>query len=124
MAYTPTYFPQAYGNFNMPQMPQVPQAAPVQQNTAPIWVQGEAGAKSYIVAPGSSLILMDSEGDFFYMKAVDMSGMPTLRKFEYKEVGSAPQPQTGDFVARSEFEQFKAQIESMFKQEAVNEQSI
>lgn len=121
MAYTPTYFPQAYGNFNMPQMPQ---AAPVQQNTSPIWVQGEAGAKSYIVAPGSSLILMDSEGDFFYMKAVDVSGMPTLRKFEYKEVGNTPPPTSGDFVARSEFEQFKAQIESMFKQEVTNEQSV
>lgn len=46
-----------------------------------IWVQGEAGARSYWVAPGQSVILVDSEqwalGKYvFYIKSMDNSGMP------------------------------------------------
>lgn len=41
-----------------------------------IWVQGEAGAKSYPVARGTTLPLFDSEGDYVYFKSVDNSGVP------------------------------------------------
>lgn len=41
-----------------------------------IWVQGEAGAKSYPVARGTTLPLFDSEGDFVYFKSVDNNGVP------------------------------------------------
>jgi len=41
-----------------------------------IWVQGEAGAKSYPVARGTTLPLFDSEGDFVYFKSVDSNGVP------------------------------------------------
>ena len=40
------------------------------------WVQGEAGAKSYAIAPGQSVLLVDSEKDVFYIKTSDASGMP------------------------------------------------
>ena len=47
------------------------------------WVQGEAGAKSYLVAPGASVLLMDSENARFYIKSSDTAGMPQpLRIFE------------------------------------------
>lgn len=50
------------------------------------WVQGEAGARSYPVAPNQNVMLMDSEESVFYIKAVDSSGMPLpLRIFDYKE---------------------------------------
>ena len=107
----PTYYPQY-----------TPQVAQPQKNTAPNWVQGDAGAKAFIVAPGSSVILMDSESDHFYLKAVDGSGMPSLRKFKYEEIGNTPQP-TGDFVARSEFEDFKRQISELIKG-GTNEQPL
>ena len=41
-----------------------------------IWVQGEAGAKSYPVARGTTVPLFDSEGDYVYFKSVDNNGVP------------------------------------------------
>lgn len=41
-----------------------------------IWVQGEAGAKSYPVARGTTLPLFDTEGDYVYFKSVDTNGIP------------------------------------------------
>ena len=108
----PNYYPTAYGNYVMPQ-PQ-PQAQPQQDTATMNWVQGEAGAKAFIVKPGSSVVLMDSEKDFFYIKTVDLSGMPNLRVFEYKEVGNKPQQQiAGDYVPRNEFEELKIKIEGL-----------
>ena len=39
------------------------------------WVQGEAGAKSFSIAPGQSVLLMDSESNVFYIKSTDPSGL-------------------------------------------------
>lgn len=77
----------------MPQpVPQMQPQAPQQEPTGgPIWVQGEAGAKSYLVAPGNTVLLMDSEGSVFYLKSVDSQGIPQpLRVFDYIERGGAP----------------------------------
>ena len=51
---------------------------PQQTNTDSyfIWVQGEAGAKSYPVARGATLPLFDTEGDYVYFKTVDNNGVP------------------------------------------------
>lgn len=62
-----------------------------------IWVQGEEGAKSYQVAPGNSVQLMDSENPVFYIKSVDASGIPLpLRVFDFVErtPGNSALPQT------------------------------
>ena len=71
-------------------------AQPVQQqqnNNGILWVSGEVGAKSYLVAPGTSVLLMDSESEKFYIKSTDVSGMPQpLRTFEYHEVGTQMPP--------------------------------
>lgn len=49
-------------------------------------MQGEVGAKSYPVAPGNTMLLMDSEQECFYIKQTDASGMPMpLRTFDYTE---------------------------------------
>lgn len=68
------------------QIPQVQQTQPPQTNQGLLWVQGEAGAKSYLVAPNTTVLLMDSEGSRFYLKSTDNAGMPSLRVFEYSEV--------------------------------------
>ena len=76
------------------------------------WVQGEAGAKSYPVAPSQSVMLMDSENEVFYIKTVDASGMPLpLRIFDYKErnaqekeVEEVPQIDMSNYITREEFE--------------------
>lgn len=77
----PYQTPNPYQSYFQPQQVQ-PQA---QQNSI-VWVQGEAGAKSYLVGAGNSVLLMDSEESVFYIKSTDNSGMPLpLRIFEYKE---------------------------------------
>ncbi len=69
------------------QLPQIQQAAhPPQTNQGLLWVQGEAAARSYLVAPNTTVLLMDSESQVFYLKSTDSSGMPLpLRIFDYKE---------------------------------------
>ena len=85
------------------------------------WVQGETGAKSWFVTPGSSVLLMDSEEQRFYIKSADPTGMPSLRTFEYTEVGAklTPAPaSSSDYVTRAEFEQF---VRSMMEKKEVTE---
>lgn len=85
---------------------------PPQTNQGLLWVQGEAGAKSYLVAPNTTVLLMDSEGSRFYLKSTDNAGMPSLRVFEYTEVSqNAPQaPQStqtdldSKYVTRAEYD--------------------
>ena len=58
---------------------------PVQQTqqNGIIWVQGEAGAKSYMVAPNSTVTLWDSENQTIYLKSADASGMPSIKTLDY-----------------------------------------
>ena len=106
-----------------PPMPtQTMQAQPAQQSNQIIWVSGEAGAKSYLVAPGNTVMLMDAENSVFYLKSADSSGMPLpLRIFDYKERTTAAQQAFGgsvatetinldNFVTRKEFEELRASI--------------
>lgn len=89
MAYN-NYFPMGYQQY-YPQMMQNPQQnnnAP-QQNNSIIWVQGEAGAKSYLVAPNSTVTLWDTESETIYIKSADASGMPNMKVLDYKIRGNA-----------------------------------
>lgn len=84
------YYPPYYNNGAMPDMlAQYRQNTPsVQQqpNNGIVWVQGENAAKSYPVAPNTTIMLLDSESSTFYLKTSDASGMPLpLRVFDYKE---------------------------------------
>lgn len=55
-----------------------------QNNTSPIiWVQGEAGAKSFLVAPNTTVQLWDSEEQVIYLKSADASGMPSMKVLDY-----------------------------------------
>ena len=95
-----------------------------QQSSQIIWVSGEAGAKSYLVAPGNTVMLLDAENSVFYLKSADASGMPLpLRIFDYKERTTAAQQAFGgsvtaesvnldNFVTRKEFDELKASIAS------------
>ena len=75
------------------------------------WVQGEAGAKSWIVTPGATVLLMDAEAMRFYIKAADANGVPTMRTFEYTEIGTRPQ-EPGNFVTVDVFNEFKSEVMS------------
>lgn len=118
MAYNngfPMNYQQMYPSYNYVPQQQLTQPViqqPVNDNGI-LWVQGEAGAKSWAVAPGKSVMLMDSESNTFYIKSSDASGMPMpLRIFDYNErTVQQTQPQvvqhqeidTSQFVTREEF---------------------
>lgn len=63
--------------------PAYPQQNQQNNNNGIIWVQGEAGAKSYLVAPNSTVQLWDSEAQTIYLKSADASGMPSMRILDY-----------------------------------------
>lgn len=101
-----------YGTTPFYQPPQATQT--VQNNGAGIiWVQGEAGAKAYPVAPNTSLLLMDSENKTMYLKSADASGMPAMRVFDYNERTATPPVNTSDYVTREEFGKLASIVESM-----------
>jgi hypothetical protein len=133
MAYYPTFQPYGYqdqlnqlrnanqmqnpmpmqGFQQMPMQPQMPMQQPRQDQNGLIWVQGEAGAKSWFVNPGSTVLLMDSENQRFYLKSADMNGVPAMRTFAYSEVGAAkPQEstETVNFVTVDEFNGFRDEV--------------
>ena len=124
MAYNngfPMAYQQMYPSYNYVPQQQLNQPV-VQQVTQPVndtgilWVQGEAGAKSWAVAPGKSVMLMDSESNTFYIKSSDNSGMPMpLRIFDYTErthqltqsvnaIQHEQQIDTSQFITKEEFE--------------------
>lgn len=81
------------------------------------WVQGEAGAKSYAIAPNQSVLLMDSENNVFYIKSSDASGMPMpLRIFDYTERVTVTKNEQNtpvekiDYVTRDEFNKVIAEL--------------
>lgn len=130
--YQPGYYGQAMPDQlaqlrqNAYQQPMMGQAAQQAQGTPSIiWVQGEEGAKAYMVAAGNSVLLMDSENSAFYIKSTDASGMPLpLRVFDYKERTTAAKtpPQTAqqpgvEFVTRAEFDALAARCAALEKQE-------
>ena len=97
---------QMQNNVVQPSMASPPmQVQPAQQSSQIIWVSGEAGAKSYLVAPGNTVMLLDAENSVFYLKSADASGMPLpLRIFDYKE---RQNPSASDFKApASDFSDF------------------
>lgn len=125
MAYN-NYYPQFY--------PSAQTQFPVQQqqnNNGINWVLGETAAKSYAVAPGQSMLLMDSENPVFYIKSTDQSGMPLpLRVFDYTERKNEHTTNTNivttkntDYISRSEFDAFKSEITQAIKQSKQNNNS-
>lgn len=77
----------AYNNgFPMNYQPAYPIQQPVpqpQMSTGLTWVQGEAGAKAYPVAPNTTVDLWDSEEQVIYLKSADISGMPSIKVLDY-----------------------------------------
>lgn len=109
-------------------MQQMTAQQPQQQAAPIIWVQGEAGAKSFLVAPGQTVQLMDSEAEVFYIKASDASGVPLpLRIFDYRErttgaqrPAQAAQNPPVDYVTRAEYDALAGKLaEVMAKLETI-----
>ena len=82
-----------------------------------IWVQGEGAAKSYPVAPNTSVPLWDSEANVIYIKSADASGMPSIKVLDYTIRDNASksaeiQPQT-DFATKDEVTRLAGEISAL-----------
>ena len=114
-----------YQNQYYTQLAQTYNPVPAQQNNnGIIWIQGENAAKSYMVAPNTTVLLMDSESQRFYLKSSDASGMPLpLIIFEYtettqnaqKQACEAPAVDLSGYATKAEFDAFRDEIQGVLK---------
>lgn len=89
--YFPATYQQYYPQQNYTQQNYQSQQTYPQQSGI-TWVDGVSSAKAYPVANGTSILLMDSNENAFYIKSADQSGMPSVRIFDYSE-RTVAQPQ-------------------------------
>lgn len=124
--YAANYQPPMYNGYNNYQYQMnAPQALsqPAQQPNGAIWVQGEAGAKSYIVAANNTVVLWDSEKinsekPVIYIKSADGQGVPSMQAFELTPLDSAkPTENTEEYITRDEFEAMKEQVHELVVKE-------
>ncbi|MBO7662366.1 MAG: hypothetical protein J6U01_03250 [Clostridia bacterium] len=94
--YQPNYQPMYQQPYQAQQMQQQG------QQTGVIWVQGEAAAKSYLVAPGSTVQLWDSEEKVIYLKSADASGLPSMKILDYTIRGDEPQKPAQEYATKAE----------------------
>ena len=111
-----------YGYYQPPMMDNLAQMRAQQQpaQQGMIWVQGEAAGKSYLVAPGNTVPLWDSERQTIYLKSVDASGIPTMRILDYAErTQSMPAPGV-EYVTRAEYDELAKKVEALIPKEEVS----
>ena len=101
-------FPASY----QPMYPQYQQPAQNTQQNGIIWVQGEAAAKSYLVAPGQTVQLWDSEEKVIYLKSADGSGMPSMKMLDYTIRGEAEAKPT-EYATKEDLAALSERIEKM-----------
>ena len=82
------------------------------------YVQGEAAAKAYPVAPGQFVVLIDTEDPVIYTKTTDQFGRPLpIRILDYVERVEKTNEQiiADNYVNKSDFESFKNEIKELLK---------
>lgn len=87
-----------------------------QQNNSIIWVQGEAGAKSYLVAPNTTVQLWDSEAQTIYLKSADASGMPSIKILDYtiRDAVQHTVPVAGvEYATKSDLDELRKIVEEL-----------
>lgn len=137
MAYYNSYMQPA--NYQMPgyNVPSQPVQPVVQQSYAPapmgsnvIPVDGEVGAKAFMVPSGSTgpIALWDTNDSLIYLRTFNSAGMPNpLKKLRYEEEepvpmlpsgqsGASPQIDTSQFVTKSDMEDFKRELMNAIRQ--------
>lgn len=122
MAYNNGY-PTSYTPYPQQYLQQYPLPQPQNQNanvSNMLWVQGEAGAKAYLVAPNTTVQLWDSERQTIYLKSADASGMPSIKTLDYtirNDAVKSPiegfQKAEGINVSQNDFNSLQAQINAL-----------
>lgn len=85
-----------------------------------IWVNGEEGAKAYMVSPNNTVALWDSETQVIYLKSTDNMGKPTIQYLDYT-VREIPKPEDIIKDLQDKVTSLTEQIESMKKGKKKNE---
>lgn len=109
---------------------------PLPLNNQIIFVQGETGAKAYQIPNNTTVLLMSSESNEFFIKTTDSSGFPTIRKFIFQEQPNQEQQPKQcscncqnnsieplplkDFVTQEEFNNFKKEILNFYESNLSN----
>lgn len=78
-----------------------------------IWVQGEAGAKSYLVAPNSSVDLWDSEKNTIYIKSADATGLPTIKIIDYTVRQPLDAKPKVEYATKSDLDELRKELRSI-----------
>ena len=90
----PANYQPVYQQYQPPvmQTPQQQYQAPQQPSggVSIVQIQGEAAAKSYLVAPNSTVQLWDMDAGTIYIKSADASGMPSMKILDFTVRGEAP----------------------------------
>lgn len=112
----------AYYN-NYPMYPQQYQP-PVMQNqgnqqTGLNWVQGEAAAKAYLVAPGCTVQLWDSEEKVIYLKSADASGMPSMKVLDYTIRGDAQEKPAVAYATKEDLDALAEKVKELSKRRRI-----
>ena len=114
------YYPTYNGPYTIPTT-----TTPMQtqnQNTF-AWIQGEEAAKSYPVAPGNTIVLIDSDKPVMYMKTTDLSGRPQqmqirylVSKEDYDKIqnGSSFSENDEKYVTKETFEKYVTEAANKF----------
>jgi hypothetical protein len=113
-----------YGGFPATYQPiiQAPQyQAPQQQNQQGglIWVQGEAAAKSYMVAPGNTVQLWDSEEKIIYLKSADPSGMPSMKILDYTIRGEEKEAPAVEYATKEDLNALAEKVRELSRRKKV-----
>lgn len=122
--YQPYYQPNYYGavgdtlsQMKSPYQPIQPMPQATQNDL--IWVQGEAGAKAYLVAPNATVTLWDTEGQTIYIKRADANGVPSMRVLDFTERNAPHNAEKhvcgcGDkFATKEAFDALQSECESL-----------
>ena len=99
--YNNNYNPYSYGNYgynnyyypNQQQAPQPQMQTQIQQpNYLPLtYVNGEEGAKAYIVSPNTTIYLRDSDSNKLFIKSSDNNGKYAIETYELISFGENSQ---------------------------------
>ena len=114
MAYN-NYYPMNYGYGQMNNS--FPNQNQQQNSNGMIWVVGETGADSYLIAPGQTVMLWDSTAPVIYLKSADNMGRPSKRILDYTERGALAQKAEilaeSDYATKEDVSLIRSEIEAL-----------
>lgn len=116
-----------YGGYTQPYTPtpqynnyQTQQQTQPQQTYIPLtFVNGEVGAKAFIMQPNSTIYMQDSDSDKLFIKKSDAQGKSTMRKFKLVELDENDQTienkvqkdMSSNFISKEQLEALKQEFE-------------